>query len=657
MVKFGIVPELRGSSGEAAREIGNAVAVEHVALAVVLRVDQRIGLRNQPTKGLGCGTAGVTATVGVSGTRQIGVAEVGACLPCPVQRERARPRPVAAGSTAEDACEVLALSCRFGDRVVCGVFIQRGDAANRKVEERDLALEDVAEQARYAERHVDARSLQDGQRQDLDAGDPARAVVPDRAHAEVAEGLREIVATGAQGRRGPEVDDQGARVLAVILEVASHDLVRRALADGERGSARDGARIDGAQVPPGGQHVGTAAGRRTRRAGGDPPAIQRRHQAVALADRARLGVRVGYPTEDVQRVAHEQVLDVAQLGIQLGDGFAILFAPREAALLGEAGTPGALDDLGLEVLLPPAIESVGGSVLLDDAFHGCERAVQSGGAEGRIEVTYGHCRQPPLGLHRLAGVVDDEGVDHGHGSEHPLWPAVCRESDGLSGQPLQRAVRAEMDQRVNLLILAQPAIGLDVGGRRFCADIVVARAAIGLEKHDDLAATKVGLGAVQQGYDVFLAAGLPAGVEAGIPQEGEDFERALDGIQPDRVAGAAAARGIIRQHHGHAPLEAGRRRQSDPVGCQLRDIVDAVGQRGMAHTGVLEPRVCGLLLLEGNRPCQQPAVQFRQHDVHGHVAGRKAAWRISPRPLVASSQHHLEDGDVGPVEDRGVVLP
>ena len=74
-----------------------------------------------------------------------------------------------------------------------------------------------------------------------------------------------------------------------------------------------------------------------------------------------------------------------------------------------------------------------------------------------------HRRQPTLGLHRLAGIVDDERVDHRHGAQHRLRPARRRQSQRLARQPFERAVRAEMDQRVDLLLAsAQPGVDGDV---------------------------------------------------------------------------------------------------------------------------------------------------------------------------------------------------
>ena len=61
-------------------------------------------------------------------------------------------------------------------RVPFVVLVERGNARDGHVEQRDLRLEDVAKQPGDAQRHVDARPLQQGQGQHLDAGDALDAV-------------------------------------------------------------------------------------------------------------------------------------------------------------------------------------------------------------------------------------------------------------------------------------------------------------------------------------------------------------------------------------------------------------------------------------------------------------------------------------------------
>ena len=169
---------------------------------------------------------------------------------------------------------------------------------------------------------------------------------------------------------------------------------------------------------------------------------------VAAASR-RIVSSSGDSAEDVQAVADAELLDVAELGIELGDGLAVGLALHQAAVGGQSVGPGALDDLLFEEDEPPAVEAVGRGIFLDDAFQLGERPVQAGRAERRRQMADGDGTEPPLGLHRLARIVDDEGIDHRQRAQHDLGPAAARQRQRLAGQPFQGAVRAEMDQRVD----------------------------------------------------------------------------------------------------------------------------------------------------------------------------------------------------------------
>ena len=203
-------------------------------------------------------------------------------------------------------------------------------------------------------------------------------------------------------------------------------------------------------------------------------------------------------SEDVQAVADAELLDVAELGVELGDGLAVGLALEQSAIGREAARPGALDDLVLEEAFTPAVEAVGRGIFLDDAFELGQRPVQAGGAERRRQMADRDGGQPSLGLHRLAGIVDDEGVDHRQRAQHRLGPAFVRQRQRLAGQPFQGAVRAEMNQRVDLRRLAQPGVERDVGMARRAVGVVIARlaiaqrAAVGLQQDEDVAATEHG---------------------------------------------------------------------------------------------------------------------------------------------------------------------
>ena len=95
---------------------------------------------------------------------------------------------------------------------------------------------------------------------------------------------------------------------------------------------------------------------------------------------------------------------------------------------------------------------------------------------------------PSLGLRGLAGIVDNERVDHRQVGDERLGPADIRQRDALARQPFKRAMRADMDQCVGLV--PQPEIEGDIGVAGDTGEVVVVRiarlgrAAFGLERNE-----------------------------------------------------------------------------------------------------------------------------------------------------------------------------
>ena len=113
--------------------------------------------------------------------------------------------------------------------------------------------------------------------------------------------------------------------------------------------------------------------------------------------------------------------------------------------------------------------------------------MRAGRDQRRREMADRHRADPALGLRRLARIVDDEGIDHRHRRRAPPRARrIARQRDGLARQPFQRAVRAEMNQRVDALDLAQPDIECDIGVARREVEIVLLALAL-------LAAPAIGL--------------------------------------------------------------------------------------------------------------------------------------------------------------------
>ena len=92
--------------------------------------------------------------------------------------------------------------------------------------------------------------------------------------------------------------------------------------------------------------------------------------------------------------------------------------------------------------------------------------MQAGPTQGRCEVIENHRLGAALGLGALPRVIDDEGVDVGHGPQCPFGVALLGEAQPLAGQPLQVAVLAHMAHQLHAGHLAQPQVlrQVQVGG-------------------------------------------------------------------------------------------------------------------------------------------------------------------------------------------------
>ncbi len=137
---------------------------------------------------------------------------------------------------------------------------------------------------RDAQRDVDTRAAQFGERDRLQAGDPPRGVVPHRADAEQRERLGDVVARGAHRAGAPQRQARPRwasrrRVGAVARQQGVGE--RLAGLPGEPGG--DGLGVDGVEVAAGRQHVDQAA---QRRAGG-PGAGRSRRSGRARRGRSR----------------------------------------------------------------------------------------------------------------------------------------------------------------------------------------------------------------------------------------------------------------------------------------------------------------------------------------------------------------------------------
>src|SRR5580704_16746012 len=352
MIERRVAPRFRRRGGEAALMLGESVGVERVLAGQVLHMNEGLGA-GDPRSKLGRGFARVAlAVIGVAGRGKISLRKLGPIRPLAPGDTRAEPDTIAAWRRAKYSRCTLAL--KTGQRIVFATFFQRGDCANDGGKQRDLARKHVSEQAGNAQRHIDPRPAQHGQRQNLKAVDTSRRGVPRRAAADQGEGFRQIIASGAHRRRAPKVKDDALRPFAMVLRVALADLFGRAAPDLPCVASRGGTRIDGVEIAAGRQNVEAPARRCASRPRRHETPAERAQQAEgfggaagghALAQRvARRRVEpqlsseaisaLGRPSEYMQAVADAHLLEVAEPGVE-GDESVLWRLVISRALLDE----------------------------------------------------------------------------------------------------------------------------------------------------------------------------------------------------------------------------------------------------------------------------------------------------------------------------------
>ena len=192
----------RGRS-EATRIVGDAIAIENVALAVVLDMHQSVGFRDARFELALCRNAVASAVIGMRGSGEISAANVFARGPVLIERLRRSSRAVNAGRAAENALQAFPATLGFRKRVPVRLFVERAHEPHGRSKKQHLALENIPEKTGNSERDVDPRAVEFREREDFDACDAVCRHVPDRTRAEIGKRLGEIVSAGSKRRGSP----------------------------------------------------------------------------------------------------------------------------------------------------------------------------------------------------------------------------------------------------------------------------------------------------------------------------------------------------------------------------------------------------------------------------------------------------------------------
>ena len=174
--------------------------------------------------------------------------------------------------------------------------------------------------------------------------------------------------------------------------------------------------------------------------------------------------------EHMQPVVDPHFLEVAQPGVELDQRLLVF----RAAFLQQAGAFRALQNEVGEHFCPARIEALRLRIFVEQGFDFRRRAMRARLDQRRRKMADDDRRRAALGLRRLAGIIDDEGVDQRHGTESDFRRAIFRQRHALARQPFQSAMRAAVDQRVDVFALAQPQVeGEKAVARRESAIMII----------------------------------------------------------------------------------------------------------------------------------------------------------------------------------------
>ena len=176
----------------------------------------------------------------------------------------------------------------------------------------------------------------------------------------------------------------------------------------------------------------------------------------------------------MQAVLDLDVLDLAEVAVDVLDERRDVVGPL---LDSEVGLQvGALDrtpDAHGEGRQLGGVEHLEPRVFVEQRLELRHLVVGVGAHHRRHQVVDDHRVHAPLGLDALARVVDDEGVDERHVAERGVGRATGRERERLAGQPLERAVLAEVHDRVRTPDALDPPVAGQVVVRRRQLGVVV----------------------------------------------------------------------------------------------------------------------------------------------------------------------------------------
>ena len=130
----------------------------------------------------------------------------------------------------------------------------------------------------------------------------------------------------------------------------------------------------------------------------------------------------------MQAVLDGEILEVAEPGVDAAQRFVGRVGSGDAGFGGEAGLLRGLDDQLGQPVAAAAVEPVGLGIFVDQPLELLLVLVQPGAGQRRRQMAERDGGDAPLGLRRLAGIGDDEGIDDGQRTGDDLGKAGFADS-------------------------------------------------------------------------------------------------------------------------------------------------------------------------------------------------------------------------------------
>ncbi len=188
-------------------------------------------------------------------------------------------------------------------------------------------------------------------------------------------------------------------------------------------------------------------------------AIERSDERGPLANRTvapqRFGVRVRTAI-NVQPILDGKVLQVAKPGIDPLERGVRCIVAANAGIGSQAGVARLLNDQLCQPVTAAAIETVSLDIFVDQSFKHTLVVIEPSLHQRRRQMAERDGGNAPLRLRRLAGIADDERIDHRQRSGDDFREAIAGKRHRLARQPLQRAMRTDMDDGVAAKCLLHP---------------------------------------------------------------------------------------------------------------------------------------------------------------------------------------------------------